>query len=181
MEKTLNRIVYSFGQKTLSVFLAVAAAVVLPQMVHAIGVVTGTGALIGQILLPMYLPVLVFGFLAGPVAGATAGVLSPLISYAVSGMPSAVLLPYMVLELGCYGLFAGLIRKGRLHPMLKVLAVSLISRLLRLAVTAVAAGLINQPAVSIGATVHLMVLGLPGIALHCLMAPYLVKAMEKKQ
>lgn len=99
-------------QRTLAVLAAVIAAIALPQLFHMLGAVTGMGTALGQIFLPMHLPVLLVGLLAGPAAGLAAGAVSPLLSYAISGMPVLTGLPFMALELAVYGLIAVCSRIG---------------------------------------------------------------------
>ena len=93
---------------TVSVLL-VALAFVLPQIVHAIG-----GAEAGSTLMPMYAPALLAGLLLGWQWGLAVGVASPLASFAFTtlalgtAMPALSRLPYMILEIGVYGLISGL-------------------------------------------------------------------------
>ncbi len=117
---------------------AAASAVVLPQLCHTAGTAFGIGSVLGETLLPMHLPVLLVGFTAGPIAGCIAALLAPLVSFVMSGMPSALLLPFMVIELFSYGLFAGLIRKVKLPSVVAVLFVQVIGRAVRAAAIALA-------------------------------------------
>ena len=173
MEKVLNNSKLSLKRRAFYLLLSVAAAVLLPQIVHAAGVLTGTGAALGQALLPMYLPVILLGFCAGPVAGAAAGLISPILSFAVSGMPAVALLPFMTAELFCFGLFAGLIKNLKFNFVLKVLAVQLAARLVRLATV-----WIISPA-ALNATVSALIVGIPGMILQLLLVPLIVKKAEK--
>ena len=99
----------------------VASAVLLPQVFHAIGVISGTGAALGSALLPMQIPVLLAGILGGPVVGLIVGLLSPVLSFAISGMPTAALLPFMAIELGVYGLTAGLLARTKINRFVQLL------------------------------------------------------------
>ena len=95
---------------TLSVLL-VALAFVLPQVTHAIG-----GAAAGATFMPMYLPALLAGMLLGWQWGLAVGVLSPAVSFGFTSlafgtaMPNLQRLPYMILEIGAYGLISGLFK-----------------------------------------------------------------------
>ena len=53
--------------KSITMLLAVAVSVLLPQLFHAVGAVSGLGAALGSTFLPMHLPVLLAGLIAGPV------------------------------------------------------------------------------------------------------------------
>lgn len=93
----------------------VCAAVALPAVCHL------TGAPV-MVLLPMHWPVLAAGLFCGWRAGLIAGAASPLISFALSGMPPAGLLPVMALELAVYGFAAGFaVERLRLKPVPAVL------------------------------------------------------------
>lgn len=96
---------------TISVLL-VAMAVALPQIAHLIG-----GAQAGSLWMPMYMPALLAGLLLGWQWGLGVGILSPVVSFGFttlalgSAMPTASRLPYMILEIGAYGLISGLFTK----------------------------------------------------------------------
>lgn len=92
--------------------LLVVMAIALPQLTHALG-----GAQAGSLWMPMYMPALLAGVLLGWQWGLAVGVLSPVASYGFtiaalgSAMPTAERLPYMILEIGAYGLISGLFSK----------------------------------------------------------------------
>ena len=89
----------SVKSQTFGALAALVSAVTLPQMIHALGAAAGLGTSLGEMLLPMHLPIILAGLLAGPFAVGTAGFLSPLISFALTGMPTIAMLPFMVIEL----------------------------------------------------------------------------------
>ena len=124
---------YSLKAKTVITVITVALAVILPQILHL-----AAGKALGEIWLPMHLPVILAGFIAGPVVGAVAGTLSPVVSFLISGMPSAVLLPFMAIELFGYGFSAGLISKTKIPTVLQVLSVQVTGRLIRAAAILIA-------------------------------------------
>lgn len=164
--------------KAITAALAVAAAVLLPQLFHAVGIVSGTGALLGAAFLPMHLPVLLAGLMGGPVAGLVAGAASPLISFLLSGMPAAGVLPFMVLELAGYGLTGGLLSKVNLPVIVKLLLTQLAGRLIRaLAVLAAVYGLGSQ-AVQVAGIWNMVTAGLPGILLQWALIPLLLYRMK---
>ncbi len=85
----------------------VALAVILPQIVHLVAGASG-----GVQWLPMYLPVLLGGCLLGTWWGLGIGVASPLVSFLITSamgnpMPAAARLPFMIVELGIYGIVSG--------------------------------------------------------------------------
>lgn len=167
--------------KTLATAGAITAAVALPQVFHVVGAVSGLGAALGQTLLPMHLPVLLAGLLAGPIVGMVAGALSPLVSFALSGMPMLSLLPFMVLELAAYGLAAGLLARTRMPVLFKVLIAQIAGRAVHaLAILIVVHGLGVQtaPVVSVWTSV---LVGLPGLLLQWSLIPFMVFWVESKE
>ena len=81
--------------------ICMALCYVLPLAFHAFGV--------GELFLPMHIPVLLCGMICGWAYGAFCGIAAPILSCALSGMPSATGLISMVPELCCYGLISGLV------------------------------------------------------------------------
>ncbi|MBQ8685533.1 MAG: ECF transporter S component [Clostridia bacterium] len=118
----------SLSTQIVATVVAVLAAAVLPQTLHLIGRLTGTGVALGTALLPMHLPVLFVGLAAGPIVGAVAGVCSPLVGFALSGMPVATELPFMAVELCAYGFAAGIGKNSSVPVILKVACAQLFGR-----------------------------------------------------
>lgn len=153
--------------RTIATLIAIACSVALPQVVHAIGAFSGTGSLLGEILLPMHIAVLAVGFLAGPVSGLIAGVLSPILSFALSGMPILSVLPFMAVELAFYGLVSGLLANVRLPAVVRLLIAQLCGRLAR-SLVVFACTLNFGSALAVFTSV---VAGLPGIILQLVLIP----------
>ena len=93
---------------------SITKSIVLSAMFLAIGLVlplfTAQIPQIGQVLLPMHIPVLLCGFVCGWQSGAVVGFVLPLLRSAIFGMP--VFFPAatgMAFELMTYGLVAGLL------------------------------------------------------------------------
>lgn len=168
----------SLKAKVSASLLALAAAVALPQAAHLIGYTTGTGNAIGSILLPMHFAILALGLFAGPVAGLIAGALSPLVSFLLTGMPSAAVLPFMVAELAGYGFAAGLLASKDIHPAFKVAFALVAGRLLRTFVTAIAVLAFGANA-GIADVWAAVVPGIPGILLQLILIPLIVRAVER--
>ena len=150
----------SLGTKTAATLLAIVAAVVLPQLFHVIGAVSGQGTMLGVAFLPMHLPIIFVGLIAGPAVGAIAGAAAPLVSFLLSGMPMLAMLPLMMVELCAYGLVAGLLRGIKLPSLAKVVIAQLAGRVVLTAATAIAATWPSDLAA-----------GLPGLALQWALIP----------
>jgi len=82
--------------------MCITLCAVLPLVLHAV-----PGA--GSILLPMHIPVLLCGLIVGWPFGLMAGIFGPLLSSFTTGMPLIAFAPIMMIELGVYGMVAGLI------------------------------------------------------------------------
>lgn len=87
---------------------------ILPALFLAIGLVlpflTGQIPQIGQMLLPMHIPVLLCGFICGWQAGAVVGFVLPLLRSLMFGAPAFYpMATGMAFELAAYGLVAGLV------------------------------------------------------------------------
>ena len=136
METTIRNKVIHLSKEAALIAVALVSAVLLPQIVHAIGVLAGVGGMLGQILLPMYIPVLIIGFYRGPVSGILTGLAAPLVSFAITQMPAESILPYITVELVAMGALAGFLSNVKLFPTLRVLAVQLGAKVMRIAIFA---------------------------------------------
>ncbi len=68
--KTMEKPRLSVKVQTLAAIAAVAGAVAVLQIFHALGAAFGAGTALGETFLPMHLPILLVGLLAGPYEGA---------------------------------------------------------------------------------------------------------------
>lgn len=85
----------SLKVQVIATIAAIAGAVILPQVFHLLGAISGLGSALGETFLPMHFPIILVGLLAGPYAGAISGLFGPLLSFALSGMPGAYMLPFI--------------------------------------------------------------------------------------
>lgn len=168
----------TWQSKAAAAAFAVAGVLILPQLAHVLGAALGLGAAIGEILLPMHLAVILAGLCAGPLVGAVVGALSPAVSFLLSGMPSAAVLPFMTAELFGYGVAAGLLATSRISVLAKLLAVQIAGRALRgaavlLSLYAFGTGL---PSATIWTSI---VTGIPGILLQWAFVPLILSSFER--
>ena len=177
MEKTLRNRAISLSKEAAFILITVVCAVVLPQIFHVAGALIGVGGKLGQIFLPMYIPVLILGFYRGPATGAIAGLTAPIVSFAITGMPSAALLPFITLELVATGLFAGVFFKVKIPAVLRVLSVQVMAKVVRLAVFAISLYVANGavPASTLFAGIFTSV---PGIILQLVLVTFLIMKRE---
>jgi hypothetical protein len=167
--------------QALATLAAVAATLVLPQLLHAAGVVSGTGNALGQSFLPMYLPILLVGLLAGPVAGAVSGALAPLISFAISGMPPAAMLPFITAELILIGFAAGMLRDVKMPTIGKVALAQLAGKAMYALAILTAVYAFGNETVGIGNVLGSIGTGLPGLALQWVLLPLIVFWVENRK
>lgn len=172
----LNR--QTLKTKTIITACSIAACVVLPQLFHMLGAVSGLGTALGATFLPMHLPVLLAGLLSGSAAGAVCGLLSPAVSFALSGMPAANMVPLMMLELAAYGCTAGLLSKRNMPTVLKVLLAQIAGRAVRALAVLGAIYLLGNQAFQVSQTWNIVLTGLPGIILQLCILPLLMYRLE---
>lgn len=170
----------SVKAQTLATLAAIVGAVVVPQIFHLLGAVSGLGTALGETFLPMHLPILLVGLLAGPYAGAIAGLLGPLASFALSGMPGAVMLPFMMVELCGYGLAAGLLRETKMPTILKVLIAQVAGRVLRAGAILIGVYAFDST-VAIATIWKSSVVGVFGIVLQWALLPLIIYRVENRK
>lgn len=173
---TLNK--KSIATNTILITASIICAVVLPQIFHAVGIISGTGAAVGAAFLPMHIPVLLAGFLGGPVVGITAGIISPIVSFAISGMPTAMLLPFITIELAVYGLVSGLLSKAKINSFLKLIITQASGRLVRAAAVIFAIYALGNNQLTVASIWTFITAGLFGILIQWALIPLLTDKMK---
>ena len=155
--------------------LCTALCVVLPMAFHMI-------PNSGSVFLPMHIPVLLCGLICGWQYGQMCGVLGPLLSSVLTGMPPAVMLPSMIVELGVYGCVCGLmmeyVHTGRLSAdlYLSLPAAMIAGRVL----SGVSKALIFAPDTSLAAwATASFVTALPGIMIQLIFIPAIVSSLMR--
>ena len=160
----------------------------LSAMLLAVGMLlpflTGQIQHIGNMLLPMHLPVFVCGMICGPMWGLAVGAVLPVLRSMVFGMP--VLMPAaaaMAFELAAYGFVSGMLRR-RLPKTLPMLCVSLVSAML---FGRIVWGLVSIPVYGLASksfswqifVANGFVNAVPGMILQLIAVPAIVSALEK--
>lgn len=176
--KTMERPRLSVKAQTLATLTAIVGAVAVPQIFHLLGAVSGLGTALGEIFLPMHLPIILVGLLAGPYAGAISGLLGPLCSFALSGMPGIVMLPFMMIELCAYGLFAGLLRHVKAPTVVKVVATQIAGRAVRAIAILIAVYALGNETIRVASIWTSISTGLFGLVLQWSFLPLLVYRVE---
>ena len=171
----------SLRAQSLAALAAVVVAVALPQLFHVMGAVSGLGTALGETFLPMHLPILLVGLLAGPLAGALAGVLAPLISFGLTGMPGAAMLPFMMIELCAYGFLTGQLRNAKMPTLVKILLAQIGGRAIRAVAILVAFYGLGRTAIPVSIIWTSVKVGIFGLALQWTLIPLLVYRVERAE
>lgn len=179
--KTIEKPQLSVKVQTLAAILAIIGAVVVPQIFHVLGAVSGLGTALGETFLPMHLPVILVGLLAGPYAGAVAGLLGPAVSFGLSGMPGSAMLPFMMLELCAYGLVSGLLRGAKLPTIGKVLITQAAGRAVKALAILLAVYVLGNENVPIASIWMSIGAGIFGIVLQWTLLPLIVYRVENRK
>ena len=166
----------SITRKLVSCALCIALGVLLPMAFHVIPNA-------GSVFLPMHIPVLICGLFCGWPYGLACGILTPFISSVTTGMPPAMMLPQMMVELAVYGLVAGLCEKYifQKNEMTKLYMSLIIAMLAGRIVN----GLVNTCILSTqGYTLSVFMMAsfvtcLPGVVLQLIVIPVLVRSLNK--
>ena len=178
--KSMGKPRLSVKTQTIAAIIAVVGAVVVPQLFHAMGAVSGLGTALGETFLPMHLPIILVGLLAGPYAGAAAGLSGPLASHLMTGMPGSVMLPFMMIELCIYGLTAGLLRNVKMPTVVKVLITQFAGRAVRTIVILSAVFVFQNSNVNVSVIWTSIFKGIFGIVLQWTFLPLIVYYIENK-
>ncbi|MBR5273200.1 MAG: ECF transporter S component [Clostridia bacterium] len=178
MSSVKKRKKLSVKVQMLATFAAIVAAVALPQIFHVMGSVSGIGTALGETFLPMHLPIILVGLLAGRYAGAVAGFIAPLVSFALTGMPKAAMLPFVVIELCVYGLCAGVLRDVKMSTFFKVVITQFVGRGVRAVAILIATYVFSSSAVPVSVIWNSIVVGLFGLVLQWALIPLVVYRVE---
>ncbi|OQB24927.1 MAG: hypothetical protein BWY11_00782 [Firmicutes bacterium ADurb.Bin182] len=167
-----------------------AKKIVLSGLFIAIGIllpgITMRIPAVGNMLLPMHIPVMLLGFICGAPYGAAAGFITPLIRSALLSMPpmfpTAV---SMAFELACYGFLCGLLYE-KLPKKTIFIYVSLILAMLGGRIVWGMASLVFYTLERNAFTWQLFLSGaflnaLPGIAIQLVLIPLTVIALKKNK
>ena len=166
-------------KKLVTSSLLLALALVLPFL-------TGQIPEIGNMLLPMHLPVLLAGFVVGGPSAMAIGAVAPLLRSMLWGMPP--LFPKaisMAFELAAYGAVSGIVysagKKSRKAVFIALISAMVAGRIVWGIVSLIFYGMMgNSFTVSLFAA-EAFVNAIPGIILQLVLIPLIVSALKKNK
>ena len=161
---------------------------VLAAMFMALGLVlpflTGQIPQVGNMMLPMHLPVLLCGLICGWQYGGMVGFVLPLLRHALFTMPPMPVSAAMAFELATYGAVVGfLYARSRWQCVVALyrclIAAMIAGRLVWAAVRVVMVGLANVPFTWQIFLADAFVTAIPGIILQLIVIPAVMVAMDR--
>ena len=148
-----------------------AAAQALPWFVHLI-------RLPGPVLLPMHFAAVLAGLALGPTAGLLNGLVAPVVSFLLTGLPPAALVPLMAAEVAAYGGVAGyLTHRTACRGAWTVLAALAAGRLVLLPAVALMGPALGVKASASSFVLNAALVGWPGIALQIVLLSPLARVL----
>lgn len=149
----------------------VGGAQTLPWLVHLFH-------LPGPVLLPMHFAGILAGLALGPTAGLLNGMAAPVISFLLTGLPPAVLVPALAVEVAAFGAVAGaLARRTAWRGVWIVLTTLAVGRLVLLAVVAIGGPLLGLRPAGLPFLANDVMVGWPGIGLQLIVLSVLARKL----
>ena len=166
-------------KKLVTSSLLLAVALLLPF-------VTGQIPEIGNMLLPMHLPVLLAGFIVGGPSAMAIGAIAPLLRSVLWGMP--VLFPKaisMAFELATYGLVSGIVysnsKKDGKSVFISLITAMIAGRVVWGIVSMMLFGVMGKGFTMTLFMTEAFVNAVPGIAIQLVVIPVIVSALKKSK
>ena len=166
-------------KKLVTSSLLLAVALLLPF-------VTGQIPEIGNMLLPMHLPVLLAGFIVGGPSAMAIGAIAPLLRSVLWGMP--VLFPKaisMSFELAAYGLVSGIVysksKKDGKSVFIALITAMIAGRIVWGIVSMILFGAMGKGFTFALFMTEAVVNAVPGIAIQLVVIPVIVSALKKSK
>jgi len=162
-------------RKLILTSLFIAIGIVLPQAFHFFG-----GPTIGQILLPMHLPVFIGSMLLGPTSGLIIAVLSVGIGVSLS-MPSPLIASYMVFELAVYALVSGwLYHKHHLNATFSYIVAKVLGMVTAILMILFLSSVFQIAFPPTFGTIAMFAIGIPGIIIQAILITITVPLLKKE-
>ncbi len=146
--------------------------VALPRIFH---ILAGVSA--GSIFLPMHICVLISALTFGAISSTIVAGTSILCNYLLTGMPSLIRFPYMLIELVIYGILLSVFNK-KFNSYVSLIMTIILGRILYAGVLFSAVNILGLSSYGIS-VIESIKMGIPGIILQLLFVPVLAKIINK--
>ncbi len=146
---------------------------VLPRIFHVLA-----GQTSGAIFLPMHITVLLAVLTFGITSASIVAGSSIIFSYLLTGMPSLIRLPYMLIELLIYAILLEIFNK-KLSSYVSLILAIVLGRIVYIGVVSFAINIIGLPTYGIS-VIESIKMGLPGIIIQLLCIPVTAKIINER-
>lgn len=152
-------------------FLAIftAAAVTLPYICHQFGIA-------GMVFLPIHFAVMIAAAVIGTRGGIAVALVSPVLSFAISGMPPAHSLFPMTIELMTYATVISLLSNKLRAPLIVSLAVAMIAG--RFVSLVIVSAILESTPIAVQMK-NIFIIAIPGIAIQLALVPPMAAKIRK--
>lgn len=164
----------SVSKRVVYTGLFLALGLILPQLFHFLPVPDA-----GKIMLPMHIPAILAGYFLGSKSGMTVGFLSPVLSSLMFGMPPALTMPIMAVELLVYGLSAGILGKKIKNIYLSLILVMICGRIASGLMYVIFINILGITKLNMAMFIGSLSTGLPGIVLQLVVIPPMIMLLRK--
>lgn len=154
----------------------IAIGVILPQLFHIFGNISGT------VFLPIHIAVLIAGFVVGPYYATIIGLLVTLLSAIFTGMPAFPIAYFIVFEMMGYGFFTGFCFKNlKLNKYISLIVGMIMGRFVYIIAVVFATFVLQLqfPFLSSAVVIDKFVISIPGIIVQLVTIPVILVAFEK--
>lgn len=176
VQKSSNRLVEILSSRKakyiVGTILLSGIGIALPRIFHLLA-----GAEAGQIFLPMHIAVLIASLVFGKRSGTIVTGSSIIFSYLLTGMPSLVRLPYMLIELVIYTFILNLFNK-KYNSYISLILAIVLGRILYSIILYVSINLFGLSTYGIS-VIDSIITGLPGIAIQLACVPFISNTIKR--
>lgn len=160
------------GKIVMGTIALIILGIALPRVFHLLA-----GSSAGAIFLPMHIAVLIAALTFGGLSASCVAGTSIICSYLLTGMPSIVRLPYMLIELLIYAILLSVLNK-KFNSYISLVATIVLGRVLYAGILAFSINILGLPTYGLS-VIDSIIAGLPGIAIQLLFVPVIAYSIKK--
>lgn len=161
------------GKRVMGTIALSILGIALPRLFHLLA-----GSSAGSIFLPMHIAVLIAAMTFGVISGTIVAGSSVIFSYLLTGMPTIIKLPYMMLELIIYAVVLGLLNKKYQSYVSLVMAI-IIGRLIYAGALLMTSHVLGLSLLGISNVWQATLMGIPGLIIQIVCIPFFSKLIKK--